>query len=257
VVVAAAGNYHTDASGDKVLYAPANDPFVITVGAYGDQGTPDPSDDVAADWSARGHTLDGFAKPEIGAPGRVLWGGVPQASSMWTGHQDHQGTDGDGHAGHFWMSGTSFSAPIVSGAAAQIKLAHPTWTPDQIKGALMVSAAPNPVAGDFSYGVGALRAAQAIAVTNPPNPNLALWQYVKPNQYNVLRFDRYAWQTAASNASWESASWESASWESASWESASWESASWESASWESASWADGNPPPSDNGVGADAIWIQ
>jgi serine protease AprX len=255
VVVAAAGNYHTPGV-DKVLYAPANDPFVITVGAYGDNSSLDPSDDTVADWSARGHTLDGFAKPEIGAPGRNLWGAVPQASTMWTGHNDHQGTSQNGHAGYFWMSGTSFAAPMVSGAAALIRQAHPTWTPDQVKGALMLTAAPNPTPGDFSYGVGALRAAQAAAVVDPPNPNAALWTFVHTTQNAVLRFDRDAWQTAASDASWESASWESASWESASWESASWESASWESASWESASWADGTAPPSDSGVGADAIWI-
>ena len=31
--------------------------------------------------------------------------------------------------GYMWMSGTSFSAPIVSGAAAQILARHPDWGP--------------------------------------------------------------------------------------------------------------------------------
>jgi hypothetical protein len=144
---------------------------------------------------------------------------------------------------------------MVSGAAALIKLAHPTWTPDQVKGALMLTAAPNATPGDFSYGVGALKAAQAAAVQNPPDPNAGLNTFVK-DRSTVPWFDGDGWESAASEASWESASWESASWESASWESASWESASWESASWESADWTDGMAPPGGDGIGADAIWI-
>jgi serine protease AprX len=253
VVVAAAGNYHTPGD-DQVLYAPANDPFVITVGAYGDNGTLASSDDAAADWSARGHTPDGFAKPEIGAPGRTIWGPVPVSSTMYSEHSDHINA---ADPRYFWMSGTSFAAPMVSGAAALIKLAHPTWTPDQVKGALMVSAAPNTTnPGDFSYGVGAMKAARAATVQNPPNPNQALLQFVN-DPTTTPWFDGDAWETAASgNASWESASWESASWESASWESASWESASWESASWESATWVDGIAPPGSDAVGPDAIWL-
>ena len=42
--------------------------------------------------------------------------------------------------GYMWMSGTSFAAPIVSGAAATVLSRHPDWTPDQVKGALMASA---------------------------------------------------------------------------------------------------------------------
>ena len=42
------------------------------------------------------------------------------------------------------LSGTSFAAPVVAGAAAMILAAHPDWTPDQLKGALMASAQPTP-----------------------------------------------------------------------------------------------------------------
>ena len=72
VVVASAGNYAVDGAASGVLYAPANDPFVITVGASDVNGTTGKSNDFPAPWSAWGHTYDGFFKPEIAAPGRKL-----------------------------------------------------------------------------------------------------------------------------------------------------------------------------------------
>ena len=71
VVVAAAGNYGVANTPQVVSYAPGNDPFVITVGATETQSTKTAGDDTVAPWSAYGHTLDGFAKPEISAPGRM------------------------------------------------------------------------------------------------------------------------------------------------------------------------------------------
>ena len=45
---------------------------MITVGADDIDGSVSTNDDLAAPWSACGYTLDGFAKPDIGAPGRYL-----------------------------------------------------------------------------------------------------------------------------------------------------------------------------------------
>ena len=52
------------------------------------------------------------------------------------------------------LSGTSFSAPVVAGAAAQILAGHPSSTPDQVKGALMVvgQAVPNAPVGSARRG---------------------------------------------------------------------------------------------------------
>ena len=55
-------------------------------------------------------------------------------------------------AGYMWMSGTSFAAPVVSGAAAQLLAKYPNWTPDQVKGALMLTA--RPTAAGTALGVG-------------------------------------------------------------------------------------------------------
>jgi serine protease AprX len=67
VVVAAAGNRGT--APDAVQYAPANDPYVITVGAVDQDGTANTRDDTIASWSSQGTTQNGFQKPDVYAPG--------------------------------------------------------------------------------------------------------------------------------------------------------------------------------------------
>jgi serine protease AprX len=232
VVVAAAGNYGDSGLPTTVAYAPGNDPFVITVGASDLNNTAyTAADDFAAPWSAFGYTLDGFAKPDIGAPGRVMVGPVPSTSTMVREHPERVTS-----SGYMWMSGTSFAAPVVSGAAALVLAYHPNWSPDQVKGALMLTA--QPTAAGMALGVGEVNAKAATQVSGPPNPNLALNQFVGPDGSGGLAFDSASWaNTAAGNASWNSASWNSASWANASWNSASWAAASWNSASWAAASW--------------------
>ena len=80
-VVAAAGN--RGAGPDAVSYAPGNDPYVVTVGAVDDKGTKDITDDEPTSWSSRGTTQDGFAKPDIYAPGASIVSNLaPAARSL-------------------------------------------------------------------------------------------------------------------------------------------------------------------------------
>jgi len=233
VVVAAAGNYGENGQPTTVAYAPGNDPFVISVGASDTNGSGWTStDDTAAPWSAFGYTLDGFAKPDLGAPGRQLVGPVPSTSTMPLERPDRVTAPG-----YMWMSGTSFSAPVVSGAAALILAKNPNWTPDKVKGALMLTA--RPTAAGVALGVGEVNAKAAFDATNPPNPNLALNQFVGSDGTGGLVFDSASWaSTASASASWNQASWANASWANASWANASWNAASWANASWAQASWS-------------------
>jgi serine protease AprX len=238
VVVAAAGNYGVNGQPSGVPFAPGNDPFVITVGAADIGGTVGASDDFNAPWSAYGYTLDGFAKPELGAPGRYMVGPVPMTSTLVAQKPGNVVT-----TGYMQLSGTSFAAPLVAGAAAHLLSLYPSWTPDQVKGALMLTAKQNPLAAPNSIGVGQLfvDVEKLKTVGNPPNPNAALNRFVvsDPAGGSGRVFNAASWaSTAFADASWASASWASASWASASWASASWASASWASASWASASWA-------------------
>jgi serine protease AprX len=236
VVVVAAGNYGYPDRPSGVPFAPGNDPFVITVGASDTGKSVSTNDDVAAPWSAYGYTLDGFAKPDLAAPGRYMIGPVPVTSTLYAERPDHVV-----EPGYMELSGTSFAAPIVSGIAALILGKHPAFTPDQVKGALMVGTKPMPNASDLSEGVGEVNAGRSVEVTSPPNPNVALDKFITsdPTTGTPL-FDSASWaSTAKANASWDSASWADASWAAASWSTASWASASWSDASWASASWAD------------------
>jgi serine protease AprX len=236
VVVAAAGNYGTDGSAVGVTYAPGNDPFVITVGAADIGRSTWAYDDFNAPWSAWGYTLDGFMKPDVGAPGRYIVGPAPPDGKMAQEKPEKVRADG-----YIESSGTSFAAPVVSGIAAYLLALNPGWTPDQVKGAIMLSAKPAGLARPGSLGVGMVKASYAARIVRPPNPNLALRPFVveAPGGGAVPVFDAASWaSTALADASWASASWASASWASASWASASWASASWASASWASASWA-------------------
>lgn len=69
VVVAAGNDGRNNAIGNNgygTINAPANDPYVITVGAMNTLGTPDRSDDIMTSYSSKGPTvLDHVVKPDL------------------------------------------------------------------------------------------------------------------------------------------------------------------------------------------------
>jgi hypothetical protein len=105
----------------------------------------------------------------------------------------------------------------------------------------MVSARPLPSAPSQSVGVGELRMDRSAFVTNPPNPNLALNQFVHPDPLGGPPvFDAVSWFDAArTNVSWNNVSWNSVSWNDAEFSPVSWSSVSWSSAAWATVSWND------------------
>jgi serine protease AprX len=235
VVVAAAGNYGSPTGPSGVLYAPGNDPFVITVGAIDIGGTKNRNDDFNAPWSAYGRTLDGFMKPDLAAPGRYMVGPVPATSTLAV-----QRADKIVAPGYIQLSGTSFAAPAVAGAAAQILAKHPEYTPDQVKGVLMVSAKPVEGADLGSVGVGELQMGRAVLVMTPPNPNKGLDSFVVSDPTGGQVFDAVSWASAAkASVSWNSVSWTDAAWNVVSWTDVSWSSVAWHDVSWADVSWAD------------------
>ena len=69
------------------------------------------------------------------------------------------------------IAGTSMSSPHAAGASALVKAAHPSWTPGQIKSALMTSSVQSVLketgkpSDPFDRGAGSIRADRAINPT--------------------------------------------------------------------------------------------
>ncbi|MFZ5814895.1 MAG: S8 family peptidase [Bacillota bacterium] len=132
VVVVAAGNYGTDPC--AVCYPPANDPYVISVGAIDDNNTAILSDDFMKEWSSRGTTQDGFVKPDLVAPGARIVAYMPAGLLREVRPENVVDTH------YFHMGGTSMSAPVVSGVVALLLQARPELSPDQVKWLLQATA---------------------------------------------------------------------------------------------------------------------
>jgi serine protease AprX len=242
VVVVAAGNAGLP-NAPVPIGSPANDPFVITVGALDLRKTTQTTDDFRAPWSSYGTTDDGFAKPELSAPGRYMVEPVPNGSLLTTQHKDRLGK-GNAlplDAGYMWMSGTSFAAPIVSGAAAQVLAFHPNWTPDQVKGALMDTASPI-ARGSASVGTGAgeVNAAAAVGDVLPGNPNAGLdaWVTTDPVTGSPY-FDAGAWHddVNSTTSNWVTSNWVRTVGVSSNWVRSNWVASNWVASNWVQSNW--------------------
>ena len=231
VVVTSAGNYGTAAGPSGVKSAPGNDPFVITVGALDLNLSLSASEHTVPTWSAYGYTYDGFMKPELSAAGRHMIGAIPASSTLAA--EKSANLVGDGY---IRLSGTSFAAPIVAGAAAQILARHPEWTPDQVKGALMATAQrlSNKHVPKYAGGIGSINAWQAASLTAPPNPNAGLNAFLRTDQATgSVSFDAVSWTDAArASAAWDAVSWSDVAWTDVSWSDVSWSAVSWSAVSW-------------------------
>ena len=189
VVVAASGNFGKNSVGLPQyggISAPANAPWVITVGASSTNGTPDRADDTVATFSSRGPTyLDWTAKPDLIAPGTgTISLSAPGSTFEWTKSPFLlPGSVGTASMPYLSLSGTSMAAPVVSGAVALMLQANPNLTPNAVKAILQYTAQEYPGYDGLTQGagflnaVGAVRLARFFATAQPgdPYPVQSMW----------------------------------------------------------------------------------
>ncbi len=237
-VVAAAGNYGVAGGPSGVHHAPGNDPFVITVGAYDPGGTARLNDDEVPSWSAYGYTNEGFAKPDVVAAGRYLVGPVSTGATLATDRPDRIVAPG-----YMRLSGTSFATPIVSGIAADILARHPEYGPDQVKGALMMTARRLLEAERLQQGRGEVNAVRAATLSRTPaNPNLALRRFVVPDPAGsgAPVFSASAWYDAMrTDSAWDSSAWTDSGWADSGWADSAWTDSAWLDSAWLDSAWTD------------------
>jgi serine protease AprX len=219
VVVVSAGN-----KGSNKLYPPANDPFVITVGAVDDKGTAALSDDAMASFSAYGTTVDKFNKPDLVAPGKNIVSLMGNGTGMPVDHPANI-VRVNGAAVYFRMSGTSTSAPIVAGAVALLLQDEPKLNPDQVKYRLKATANKSWSGYDANKaGAGYLDVMAAVKGTTTQTANTG------------LTASKLLWKGTIIPA-WGSVDWGSVDWGSVDWGSVDWGSVDWGSVDWGSDYW--------------------
>ena len=218
IVVAAAGN---DGPATGTVSMPGADPFVVTVGSFADQGTLATNDDRESVFSSRGPTRDGFAKPDVLAPGEHV------VSLRVPGTALDRDVAKDLPAGPYArLSGTSASTAMVAGAAADILEAHRSYSATQVKGAVIASG-------------------RRIVGTRTPGLDVDDSLTVRPARVNagvlpsfvLLRLLAQSGNVFGPGIAWDGISWEGISWESVSWEGVAWEAVSWEGVTWDSVTW--------------------
>jgi serine protease AprX len=274
-VVVSAGNAGSSAG---TISKPGDDPYVLTVGAADLKNTLAAGDDVVAPFSSVGPTQDGFAKPDIVAPGVTIVSDLAPNSTVATAHPAAivSGT-------YIKGTGTSQAAAVVSGAAALVLQAAPTFDPNRLKAVLLDTASKMGLSGsgtgliDVASAVKAVMANKAIAPANAgftPSTGLgsleasrgSLHVYADPTgtgtwvaitgekdvvgqlwdarSWSVRSWSSDAWLSSgwadltATTAGWGTTAWSGRSWSGTSWDARSWSSSSFTARSWSEAGWS-------------------
>ena len=277
VVVAATGN-----AGLKTgVLDPADDPYVLAVGASDTMGTATTADDTVASYSSGG---DGYRNPDMVAPGGHLEALRDPGSFVDVNYSSAR------YASRLFKgSGTSQAAAVVSGAAALVLSQNPLLTPDQVKNLLTSTATPLANTPSQYQGAGelnlhaALTAVPALAV-QAFAPSLGtgslegargsdhiVWtsgSVTLQGEYDIFGspvdttrlasnltnggdwtggvFNGVVWTgagfgTLVTSDAYTTQAWASSDWSNGSWSNGSWSNGSWSNGSWSNGSWSNGS----------------
>jgi serine protease AprX len=259
LVVVAAGN-RGPYSG--TINKPADDPFVVTVGAANVHDSADRTDDNAASFSSRGPTQDGVLKPDMIAPGISLVSIRAPGSTIDMAHPTARVDNL-----YFKGTGTSQAAAVVSGVAARLFQQDPTLTPDVAKNILMRSAfkalrtlagagkglADGDIAHDLvaggnkdkanvgvikGNGLGSLDGSRGSHRIYADLPHDGLGALDLDGKLDLVTGEFDALGNSWSVSSWWGNSWSGNEWSKHAWAGNSWSGDSWSGDSWSGTSWS-------------------
>jgi serine protease AprX len=258
VVVVAAGNMGPAA---QTIMKPADDPYVITVGASSDMGTSPISDDVVAAFSGRGRTRsNNLAKPDVVAPG------MHTVSLRSPGSATAQKFPGSAIGDYYFKgSGSSMATAVVSGIVAQMLQRDPTLTPDNVKNRLVKTSRSIATTDPTAVGAG-LVDAYAAATKKLPSVTQT---YALSTGLGTLAADRgtistdtqslagpvtltgeFVGQTTSdplvgnvsglvpfSAANWTASNWTASNWTASNWTGSNWTASNWTASNWTASNW--------------------
>ncbi len=232
VVVVSGGN-----NGTAEIYPPANDPFVITVGATEDKGTVSISDDTVASFSAYGLTAAGTPKPDLVAPGKDIITYLPNNNKLNMGQAHPEKIVSDDY---FRMSGTSMAAPMVTGAVALLLQDEPDLTPDQVKFRLMATARTDWAGYDPVHaGAGYLDIYAAVHGTTLEAANQGAMPHMLLARMALMAY--WASQNGGENIDWGAVNWNAVNWNAVNWNDVNWNAVNWNDVNWNAVNWNDVN----------------
>jgi hypothetical protein len=157
-------------------------------------------DDRVAPYSSRGPSwYDGFAKPDVVAPGDNLLSVAAAGSTLRTA-QEKRGNTGN----YMRLSGTSMAAGVASGVVALVLEANRGLTPNAVKAVFEYTALPvKDDAGQrvdaLTQGAGQLAVTGALAYARAINPQAPVgesWLSSAVEPSTVIGGQAYAWAQA-------------------------------------------------------------
>jgi len=251
LVVVSAGNA---GPGDETVRKPGDDPVALTVGAADLAGTADPADDRVAEFSSRGPTADGIAKPDLVAPGiSIVSLRAPDSTADRLRPAARLDTD------YFKGTGTSQATAIVSGLAALLFEADPLLTPEEARAAL-VGTAGGPLARLPGGGAGLVDADAALDAVLAGRFEGASRSSRRSNGLGTLEGSRGSTRVLADpdrdgrpqeiagerdvlGRAWEAQAWSAQAWSEATWALSPWSvlvalSLVWEAQAWSAQAWS-------------------
>jgi serine protease AprX len=237
-VVASAGN---SGPGNGTILSPGDDPLVITVGAVADSGHTNPNTDAMTTFSSVGPTNpDGWFKPDLVTSGRSVVSLRDPGSTIDTEYPTARVG-----SGNFVGSGTSFSAAIVSGAAALLLAADPAYSPNTVKGTLLGTTNPGPVGNPLVDGHGILNVAGAVAsapmtlsqplfgIRIPLGASVSLQWSGAASSWNEANWNG----TALNGTAWNGTAWNGTAWNGTAWNGTAWNGTTWNGTAWNGTAW--------------------